>query len=134
MKVPPTTVVVALVVLVFCDQFVQFWVTGLIGDTTGDPFLDPLQYHIVVVFTGHRGTIDPQEDVVVWCSPGLVLLFEEVVSNTTQCFAVEDHNPEEIMKFLGTFPGHRDWVLCAQHSNWIAVAHIIHLSEIGCYL
>ena len=38
-----TTVVVALVVLVFCDQFVQFWITGLIGDATGDPFLDPLQ-------------------------------------------------------------------------------------------
>ena len=60
------TVVVALVVLVFCDQLVQFWVAVLVGDTAGDPLLDPLQYHIVVVFAGHRSTVYPQEDVVVW--------------------------------------------------------------------
>ena len=81
-----TTVVVAFVILVFGDQLVQPWVGGLVGNAAGDPFLDPLQYHIIVILPCHGGTIYPQEDVAVWCSPGVVLLLEEVMGNSTQCF------------------------------------------------
>ena len=77
-----TTVVVAFVILVSGDQVVQLWVGGLVGNVAGDPFLDPLQYHVIIILPSHGGTIYPQEDVVVWCSPGLVLLLEKVVSNT----------------------------------------------------
>ena len=82
-----TTVFVVFVILGFGDQLVQPWVAGLVGNAVGYPFLDPLQYHIIVILPCHGDTIYPQEDVVVWCSPGLVLL-EKVVGNSTQCFSI----------------------------------------------
>ena len=94
------------VILVSGDQLVQPWVGGLVGNAAGDPFLDPLQYHIVIILPCHGGTIYPQENVVVWCSPGLVLFIEEVVGNSTQCFSIQNHSSEEVVKFLRKFPQH----------------------------
>ena len=100
-----TTAVVAFVILVFGDQLVQPWVGGggLVGNAAGDPFLDPLQYHIIVILPCHGGIFYSQEDVVVWCSPGLVLLLEEVVGNSTQCFSIQDRSSEEVVEFLRKF-------------------------------
>ena len=52
MKVSPTRfslmITVALVVLIFRDQLVQFGITILFGDTTGDSGLNPLQYLVII--------------------------------------------------------------------------------------
>ena len=64
----------------------------------------------------------------------MVFFFPKVVSNTTQCHSVEDNCPEEVVILLRIFSRHRDQVLRAQLSDWIAVAHIVYLSEIGGYL
>ena len=48
------TVVVAFVILVFGDKLMQPWFGGLVWNAAGDPFLDPLQYYIVVTLPCHR--------------------------------------------------------------------------------
>ena len=87
-------------ILVSGDQLVQLWVGGLIGNVAGDPFLDPLQYHVIVILPCHGSTIYPQENVVVCCSPGLAVLLEEVVGNSTQCFSIQNHGLEEVVEFF----------------------------------
>jgi hypothetical protein len=54
-------VVVALVVLILGDQLLVAW-----DD-------DPLLQYYVVIFASYGGTFYPQDDMVVWCSPGVVL-------------------------------------------------------------
>ena len=68
------------------------------------------------------------------CSPGLVLLLVEVVSDGTQYLPLYNDRGEEIVKFLGEFTRHRDRVLGAQFPNGVAGTHVVHLPRVGGYL
>ena len=94
---PSPAVVVALVELVLGDQLVQLWVLRY---AAVDPLLDPLQYHISVVTPGHEGTFYPQQDAVVRCSAGLVLLLVEVVGHLPKDLTFENDRVEEVVKLL----------------------------------
>ena len=131
---PSPAVVVALVELVLGDQLVQLWVAGLLRYAAGDPLLDPLQYHISVVTPGHGGTFYPQQDVVVRCSAGLVLLLVEVVGHLSKYLTFQNNRVEEVVKLLREFARHRDGVLCAQPPRGIATIHIVHLPQVGGYV
>ena len=130
---PSPAVVVALVELVLGDQLVQLWVAGLLRYAAGDPLLDPLQYHISVVTPGHGRTFYPQQDVVVRCSAGLVLLVE-VVGHLPKYLSFQNDRVEEVVKLLREFARHRDGVLCAQPPRGIAATHIVHLPQVGGYV
>ena len=112
---PPLTVIVALVVLVLCDQLILLGVAVFLSNTASDPLLNPLQYLAQ----------EHPLSTAVCGSVGLHgFLLEEVVSYRTKFLPFEEHSLKEV---LGKFFGHRDWVLCAQFPDWITVTYIIDL-------
>ena len=60
--------------LVSGDQRVKVGIRLLVGQPTGDPFLDPRQYRLRIVLSDAGGVSDPQEHVVVRSATCLVFL------------------------------------------------------------
>jgi hypothetical protein len=70
---PSLAIPTALVALVLIYQLMQFWIAVFIWNAARDSLLNPLQNLFRFILANSWSTIYPQYDVVVWCSPGLIL-------------------------------------------------------------
>ena len=85
--------------LVFIHQMMLFWISAFLWYVAGDSLLNPPQNHLGIILADNWSTIYPQYYVIVWCSPGLILLVE-VVTDLAQNLTLKDHCLKEIVEFL----------------------------------
>ena len=80
---PSLAIPTTLVVLVLCDQPMKLWISVFIWNAARSSVLNQPQSLFRFVNTCYWCIFYPEEDVVVWCSSGLILLVK-VVGHTFQ--------------------------------------------------
>ena len=116
--------------LVSGDQCEQVGIGLLVGQPTGDPFLDPRQYRLRIVLSDDGGVSDPQEYVVVRSAMYLVFLPVEVVYLAK--YRTFLHNgAKEGMESQRKLPAHQDGVLGAELGDVVRRWHVVDLPELA---
>ena len=103
----------------------------LVGQPTGDPFLDPRQYRLRIVLSDDGGVSDPQEHVVVWSATYLVYLLPVEVVYLAKYRAFLHHGAKEGMESQRKLPAHRDGVLGAELADVVRRRHVVDLPELA---
>ena len=117
--------------LVSGDQRVQVRIGLLVGQPTGNPFLDPRQYRLRIVLSNDGGVSDPQEHVVVRSVTCLVFLLPVEVVYLAEYRAFLHDGAKEGVESQRKLPGHRDGVLGAELADVVRRQHVIDLPEVA---